>query len=406
MPDNEPLDLASRYPGFGVDPHPVYARLRDQQPVTRVVYHGLPCWLVTGREAAKQLLADPALSLDHRLASETVQAVPWVAPPIFGYARGLLNSDPPDHTRLRRLVSAAFTPRRVEELRPRVRQIADDLIDGFAPAGRADLINDFGVELAAIVIMELLGVAAPDRQQFNANCNLFLTSDPEEMTKIPAAVVWLQDFIADLVDVKRRDPGDDLLSKLVSVRDGGDRLTEDELRTLSFLLLLAGFETVSSLIGNGMLTLLGDPRLLATLRDDPLLVPVAVEEMLRHEGPAAAAKIRFAVKELVIGDAVLQPGDPVVISLSAANRDRGFHEDPDVFDLTRTDPHLAFGYGIHFCLGAPLARMEAQIAFTTLLARCRDLRLACPPSELAWRASPIIRSLNRLPVLFTPTGAA
>ena len=313
------LDLASLGPSFTADPFPVYARLRDQAPISRVVYHGLPTWLVVGHEEARQLIADRRLSLDPAHASDTVRAVPWVDQDIFGRPKGLLSSDPPDHTRLRRLVGKAFTPRQVEGLRPRVREVADELIGAFAGRGHADLVEDFGAQLPAIVIMELLAVPTGDRREFGANCDLFLSSDPDKLPLLPAAVADIMAYIEGLVHAKRERPGDDLLSQLILVRDRGDQLSEPEMQTLAFLLLLAGLETTASLIGSGTLALLRHPAQMAAVRSDPALIAPAIEEMLRYDGPVAGVKLRFATEEITVGDTVLSPGDPVVISVTAAS---------------------------------------------------------------------------------------
>jgi cytochrome P450 len=393
-------------PAAIADPFPVYAALRDRGPVVAVSYLGLPAWLVVGDAEARQLIADRRLSLNPRHGTAEAAAVPWVGADLFEGPPGLLTSDPPDHTRLRRLVNQAFTPRQVERLRPRATAVAGELIDAFAGRGEADLIEDFAAQLPAVVIMELLGVPAAGRRDFSAWCELFLSGDPEKRPLVPGAIARLQHFIVELIQAKRRAPGEDLLSRLILARDEGDQLSDAELGKLTFLLLLAGLETTVNLIGNGMLALLRHPAQLAALRADPALLAPAVEEMLRYDGPVAAIKVRFALAEIVVGDTVIAPADPVLISVGAANRDPGRYPRAAEFDIGRADTaHLAFGHGIHFCVGAPLARLEARIAFGALLGRCADLRLACPPSELTWRVSPIIHGLTRLPVTFTPEPA-
>jgi cytochrome P450 len=396
------LDLGTLDPGFTRDPFPVYAALRGAGPVSRVVYHGLPCWLVTDWAQARRMLTDGSVSLDESAMPADARVVPWVAPVVFEDAKYLLRTEAPDHTRLRRLVSAAFTTRRVQQLEPRISEIARDLSDAFAQAGKADIIEDFGVHLPGIVIMELLGVPPVDRDRFSAQCHVFLSADPEDIRRLPAAIGWLRDYISGLVDSKRQQPGDDLLSALIAVHEEGERLSDGELRGMAFLLLLGGFETTVGLIGNGTLALLQHPQHLAALYADRSLIPAAIEEMLRYNGPVETMAVRFAARPIEVGGLLIKAGDPVLFSASAANRDPQCHRDPDRFDPTRTEPHFAFGHGAHFCLGAPLARLEARIAFETLLERCPDLRLACEPAELSWRISPTVRGVHRLPVTFTP----
>jgi hypothetical protein len=396
-------DVPSLGAAFAADPYPVYAALRARGPVVRVVYHGLPCWLVIGHGEARQLIDDRRLSLDAGNANQAARAVPWAAAAVGSNSAGLLSSDPPVHTRLRRLVSKAFTPRQVESLRPRVIEIAGELAGAFASQGWADLVGDFSAHLPAIVIMELLGVPAGRQEEFAANCDVFLTADPDKLPLLPAAIGGLRDYLDELVAAKRHSPQEDLLSQLVRVNDEGDQLSDTELRTMAFVLLLAGLETTASLIGNGMLALLLHPPQLARLRSDPALIGPAVEEMLRYAGPVVAVKIRHATEEIAVGGIVIGRGDPVVISVAAANHDPRRTPEPGTFDISRADqPQLAFGYGIHFCLGASLARLETAVAFTTLLRCCPDIKLACDPGDLSWRVSPVIHGLTRLPVTFTP----
>jgi cytochrome P450 len=312
----------------------------------------------------------------------------------------MLTADPPDHTRLRALVAAEFTPRRTAALRPRVQDFADRLIDGFAPRGRAEFMAEFAGQLPALVIAELLGVPAADRDRFRAWAQDFMrpTEDPAQQ----AAIAGLRAYLDRQVELKRAALGEDLISSLITSR-AEDRLTDEELRGTAFLLLVAGHETTVNLLGNGMLALLRHPDQLELLRARPELIPDAVEELLRYDSPVERTTSRFAAQELRLGGTVIPEGSVVLAALGSANRDEAVYPDADRLDVTRAPRrHLAFGHGIHFCLGAPLARLEAQIAFETLLRRLPDLALAVPAEQLTHRPSFLVRGLNTLPVTFTP----
>ncbi len=410
------IDLAAWEPEFTTDLYPLLARLREQAPACRVVLDGLPAWLITSYEQARAALADPRLSVNPERASAAARTVPWVAAITSpGIARHLLRTDPPDHTRLRRLVSQAFTPRRVAALRPRIQQIADDLIAAFLPCGHADLVTEFAQLVPMTVIAELLGVPAADRGEFARLTNIYAGVDEGDAARIPQALATIRGYLSDLIAAKERGAGQeheaaadaeagDLLDGLIAARDEGGRLDHDELLAMAFVLLAAGYETTAGLIGNAVLALLRNPGELAVLRADPQLMGPAVEEFLRYDPPVKInAAIRFATQDVPIGGAVIAAGDPVLVSYAAACRDPGQFAAPERLDIRRTDSsgHLAFSHGLHYCLGAPLARAEGQIAISALLGSCRDLALAVEPGELSWRRSRLVRSLRRLPVTFT-----
>ncbi|GLF98570.1 cytochrome P450 family protein [Streptomyces yaizuensis] len=384
------------------DPHGVYDRLREVSPVHRTAGpDGLPVWLVTRYEDVRQGLADPRLSLDKS------HALP-------GNYRGfrlpsaldanLLNMDPPDHTRIRKLVTRAFTARRVEELRKPIRRTADDLLDALTGQGRADLIAAYAVPLPITVICELLGVPEESRPDFRAWSDAMLLPDPAHPRRAREAVGNLLGFFAGLLAHKRERPGDDLVSALIAVRgadDGGsdDRLSEDELMSLVFLILLAGYENSVQLIGNAVHALLTDPAQLALLRAEPGRTAAAVEEFARYESPAQHAIRRFPVEDVTIGGTVIPAGETVLLCLGAANRDPDRFPDPGRLDLRRdATGHVALGHGIHYCLGAPLARLETEVALTALLERFPALELDVPPSQLRRRPSVRARGLVALPV--------
>jgi cytochrome P450 len=311
----------------------------------------------------------------------------------------MLNNNPPDHTRLRRLVAKAFTRRRVEQLAPRIRQITDELLDAVAGAGQVDLIDSFAYPLPITVICELLGVPAQRRPEFHDWSSVVVTGVLAGLELFKTASVAMVRLLRELIAAKRAAPSDDLLSALVAVRDGADQLSEDELTSMAFLLLVAGHETTVNLIGNGVLALLTHPEQLALLQTQPDRLEAAVEELLRFDGPLQVATLRLTTEPVVLGGVVIPAGDIVVPGLLAANRGPACIADPDTLDVTRTDnPHLAFGHGIHHCLGAPLARLEGRIALGSLLARFPRLRLAVPPEELTRRPSVLMHSLAALPV--------
>jgi len=407
---SEPVDLASWEPGYTEDPYPFFARLREQAPVSKVVIDGLSVWLVTRYDDVRDALSDPRLSNDPTLADAVTRAVPWVGASLPGAAH-MARVDPPDHTRLRRLVSKAFTPRRLEVLRPRIQQIADALVAAIQPIGRADLLSEFALPLPLTVISELFGVSATDQQEFVRWVNIFFGMDEGDAARAPQARAWIMDYLVRLIERKEAEQTErladaehgSLLDGLIAARDEGERLDHHELLAMSFLLLLAGYETTMNLIANGLLSLLRSPDQYAALRADPALTRPAIEELLRYEAPVKVTPfVRVTTAEVTIGGVVIPAHQPVLVAFAAANRDPAQFPDPDRLDITRAERgHLAFGHGIHFCLGAPLARLEAEIAFTTLLAGCPDLALALDGAGLPWRRSRVLRGLKRLPVTFT-----
>lgn len=394
-------------PGYTGDPHRFFAEPQILAPVSRGVLDGVPVWLVTRYEDVRRLLADPAISSDPELAGPTAAAIPWVgAGQSKAAIRHLVRIDPPDHTRLRKLVVRAFTAGRVAALRPRVQQITDDLVETLLPRGRADLVSDFALPLPVIVISELLGVPADERHQFLDWSNVYLGVEEGDLGRRPEALGHITEYLSDLIGRKSRHPardaeGGSLLDALIAVRDEGDRLSHEELLAMAFLLLLAGYETTASLIGNGMLALFHHPDQLAALQDDPARIGPAIEELLRYDSPVKMAVLRFPTAQIRIADAVIGAGEALVLFLSAANRDPGRFRDAGDLHIGRDAAgHVGFGHGVHFCLGAPLARLEAEIAFTALLTRFPGLALG--PGAPAWRHTSQLHSLKTLPVTFTP----
>jgi cytochrome P450 len=381
-------------PAFQADPHPVYARWRRTGPVRRVrLPSGVTAWLITRYDDARRALNDPRLSKQVLPGGGGMSGGAGAA-----ISRHMLAVDPPDHTRLRRLVAAAFTARRIEALRPRIEEITDDLLGAMSGRAEADLIDAFAFPLPIQVICELLGVPAADRDSFRAWSNVIVTGS-QAGSRLPGAIQAMVSYIRDLIADRRRHGGDDLLAGLIDVRDQADRLSEDELTSMVFLLLVAGHETTVNLIGNGAYLLLCERGRWKRLRADPALLPTAIEEFLRYEGPVEVSTFRIATEDVRLGGATIPAGDPVLVVLLSANRDEERFPDAAELRLDRAqNPHLAFGHGIHYCLGAPLARLEAQIAFTKLMARCPDLRLAVPKDALRWRPGLLMRGLQALPV--------
>ena len=410
--DADVLDLDALRPGYTEDPYPLLAELRASAPVRQVELLGLRAWLVTRHADVLAALGNPSISTDPQHANPEAQAWPQVAAGLRGpLARSVLMTDDPDHARLRRLIGKEFTPRRVEALRPRVEEICDELIADFRDLGKADLIRDFAAVLPLTVISELFGIPAADRARFRQWALVVGGMDEKSPGQQPQVFAEMSAYLNDLIDVKSARRGDaretDLLAALIAVRDAGDRLSHQELLGTATVLLLAGHSTTVNLISNGMLALLRRPDQLAALRADPSQVDGAVEEFLRYDGPAANPSLRFTTQPTRVGDVAIPANEVVLLSLASANRDPGQFGEPDVLDIRRADhhAHLAFGHGMHYCLGAPLARLEARVAIPKLLATCPHIAVD-ETAELRWRVGVPARGLHELPVTFTPARSA
>jgi cytochrome P450 len=404
-------DLASRR--FKADPHPFYARLRAEAPVWRATLPGKrAAWLVTRYDDATAVLKDK----EGRFAKDKLKAMdpeqrakgPWVPGFLKPLERNMLDLDDPDHGRLRALVGKAFTPRLVERLRGRVETLCEELLDDMerkgkgARRGGAELVGDYALPLPATVIAELLGVPAEDHPKFHRwSSSLVSVSSGRDMLRaLPAALSFVR-YLRKLVERRRADPQDDLITALIRAEEASDKLSEDELLAMSFLLLVAGHETTVNLIASGTLALLEHPEQAEELRHDPSFVKPAVEELLRYASPVEMATERYARQDVEIAGATIPRGGLVLVVLGSANRDEEHFEDPNALDLAR-DPnrHLAFGRGgVHHCLGAPLARMEGQIAIGVLLRRFPETRLAVAPENLRWRRGLFLRGLQGLPLV-------
>ncbi|MDI3389757.1 cytochrome P450 [Streptomyces sp. B-S-A8] len=395
------LDLKDLGPDFVRDPYPVYAALRARGPVHHVrTPDGQELWLVVGHEACRAALTDPRLTRDLRKVDPTLHphGKDGADSPALTH---MLLRDAPDHTRLRRLVAREFSPRRIAALAPHIQRITDELLDAMLAdgTGRADLVAALAYPLPMTVISELLGVPAADRDAFRAWSNEIVAPTDQEL--LGAAYRNVVDYLRGLTAAKREHPGDDLLSALVhTVDEGGDRLSGDELIGMAVLLLIAGHETTVNLIGNGVRALFAHPDQLELLRADPDgLLDGAIEEMLRYDGPVETALPRWTTEPVPIGDTVVPAGVSVLVALADADRDSGRFTEPDRFDIRRdARGHIGFGHGLHYCLGAPLARLEGRIAIRSLLDRCPGLAPGADEAGLPWVGGLLIRGVRTLPV--------
>jgi cytochrome P450 len=384
----------------GSQRHATYADLAATGPVHRIMLPtGQPAWLITGYHEVRQVLHDPRL-----VTRDVAQANLYrerLSPEVFAAIEShMLNHNPPEHTRLRRLVTAAFTRRRIEQLAPRIQQITNELLDAMATDTPTDLLASFAYPLPITVIYELLGVPAGNRVQFRDWSTTLMTGALADPDAYCSAATALVDYLRELLNLKRVAPADDLLSALLAVREGYDQLFDDELTSMAALLLIAGHETTANLLGNAMHALLTHPQQLALLHAQPQRINTAVEELLRFDGPLQVSHLRLSIEPIELGGITIPAGEIIAPGLLAANRHPACTPQPVAFDITRTDySHLAFGHGIHHCLGAPLARLEARIALGTLLSRFPRLRLAVPTPQLTWRPSMVINSLTALPVI-------
>ena len=387
------------------DPYPRYHQLRSEDPV-----HwnpGVSAWILTRYSDVYAALRD------QRLSAERITALTGLVREVGGepaqrlestFLNMMLFSDPPDHTRLRALANKAFTPRVVERMRSHIQGIVHGLLDNVQPQGRMDVIADLAYPLPAIVIGEMLGAAPQDRDQlkrWSADLAAFLgniRTVSETYESAIKSVSELIEYLRELVVQRRKQPQDDLISALALAEEEGDSFTEEELYSMCVLLIFAGHETTTNLIGNGLLALLNNPDQLAKLRQEPSLIEPAIEEIIRYEGPVQTTS-RTALEPLEIGGKQIAKGDRISLTLGAANRDPAQFPDPDRMDISRTDNrHVGFGFGIHFCLGAALARMEGQLTIGAVIERMPKLRLES--TDLVWRDNPILRGLNALPVTF------
>jgi cytochrome P450 len=395
-------------PAIRDNPFGHFAQARARCPVQRVrLADGHPAWLVLGYDAARQALGDPRISKDMLAALEGNGDVVAEGLPGPEFSRHMLNVDPPDHTRLRRLVSRAFAPPRVAALEPAIRDIAGSLLDELDAAGpdaTVDLVEGYAYPLPFRVIGELLGIPAADRPDLHAWFGVLLTGwagdPPPEAVEASGNIVA---YLRGLVDAKRRNPGDDLVNALTAASD--DALTTQEVLSSLFQLVVAGHDTTASLIGNGVVALLDHPGQLQALLADPGRLPASIDELIRFTAPVPHATFRVTAEPVTLDGVQIPAHEQLLVCLGSANRDPDRFPDPDVLDIGRSDgPNLGLGHGIHYCLGAPLARLEARVAFEALLGRHPGLRLAAGRDALAWAHGDglVLRGLVSLPVVLGP----
>lgn len=399
---------------FKADPYPAYAALRDEDPAfCRTSADGVArLWFITRYEDVAAALRDQrrfVKDVRNTLTEEERAALP-PAPELYDLlTHHMLNADGAQHARLRALVGKAFAARRVDQLEPRIAALAAALLDRLQPRGHMDLIEEFSLPFSIAVIAELLGIPSRDRQRFRAWSHVLVAPSADsarnerKTAKLRPAMADFVAYLGALCEERRRAPQNDLISTLLQAEDDGAHLTPEELYSMVLLLTVVGHETSVYLIGNCVLTLLLHPPALAQVRQAPELLPQAIEELIRYDGPVERATMRFAAEDIHLHGQVIHRGDAVSLALAAAHRDPSAYAAPDTLDIGRPDcRHLGFGLGVHYCLGAPLARLETRVALAALLQRLSDLRLSVPPGELRWVTNPILRAPRRLPVQWTP----
>lgn len=396
------------------NPYPTLAYLRQNEPVHKVTFGGMSMWITTRYDDTLATLKDDRFTnVPEDLLYGTELPVPNVLKPaansimnfVMKQAMGplmenMLSMDDPDHARLRNLVHRAFTPRLIQNMHGRIQGITNDLLDAAEAKGEMELIEDFALPLPMTVIAEILGVPHEDHDKFR-KWSLMITDDAsfDNPLRMTGTIKAFSRYMRGQFELRRSEPRDDLLTALVQAEESGDKLNEDELLGMVMLLLIAGHETTVNLIGNGTFALMQNRDQWNLLQDNPALIKPAIEEFVRYDSPVHFATERFAKHDLELGGATIKKGEMVVLGLGAANRDPAKFENPDTLDIMRTpNKHLAYGQGVHYCVGAPLARMEASIAFTSLIERFPDLRLAIDSSEVQYRPSFVLRGLQSLPV--------
>jgi cytochrome P450 len=390
---------------FKANPFPFYAQLRAEAPVFPVK---LPtkqrAWLITRYDDVLNALKDERFAKDPRnaMTPEQLKKLPWVPSMFKPLEHNMLDLDSPDHTRLRALVHKAFTPRLIEQMRDQIQALTDELLDGAELGGGMDLIADFALPLPLTMIGRILGVPAQDNQKFHRWTKTLISAGTNRnlLVLIPSIMSFMG-YLKKLIKERHAHPKDDLVTALVQAKDGSDQLSEDEILAMIILLLVAGHETTVNLIGSGTLALLEHPDQLAKLRSEPSLIKTAIEELVRFVCPVEMATERYAREAITIAETTIPRGELVMAVIGSANRDPNYFDNPDSLDITRTNnKHLAFGHGPHYCLGASLARLEGQIAISSLVQRMPNLRLNIALDQLRWRGTFVLRGLEALPVSF------
>jgi len=396
-------DLNVTDPLFKANPFPIYAKLRAEAPVFQV--HGVrphgKAWLVTRYEDVSALFKDARFAKDRKNAMTPEQYKKARKLPAMFKAleMGLLGIDDPNHARLRNLIHKAFTPRMIEQMRDDVQTVASGLLDKIERKGTADLITDYAAPLPLTMIGRILGMPPQDNDKFYRWTKTFVNAGSNSMLVLVPTLLRFMSYLRGLIKERRARPKDDLISAMVLAREGADQMTDDEVLAMIFLLLSAGHETTVNLIGTGTLALLEHPDQMTKLRNEPQLAKTAIEELVRYVCPVEMATERYGREDVTIAGTTIPRGELVLGVIGSANRDASAFTNPDVLDITReNNKHLAFGLGAHYCIGAPLARLEGQIGIPALLARFPNLRLGVAPDQLKWRGTFIVRGLEKLPV--------
>lgn len=389
-------------PQVTVNPYPIFEAMQKERPIyCETLPTGDNMWFITRYDDVKMVLKDPRFIKNEVTifgAEEAARINPRAASNIFG--RGMLSQDPPDHTRLRNLVGKVFTSRMINSLEGYIEDVANSLLDAVETQGYMDLMRDYAYPIPIKVIAKLLSIPENDHEKFSVWTKAILDAafiqTAEEVS--PHSLAFGK-YLEELFALRRKTPGDDLLSQLIQVESEGNKLSKKELFGMVFLLIIAGFETTANLIGNGTLALLQNAEQMALLKNNPDLMEQAVEEMLRFEAPVKTSTLRWTKEDVEINGQTIPKGERVLVVLGAANRDGEQFKQPHTFDISREENnHLAFGFGVHFCLGAPLARLEGRVAFNVLLKRLPNLRLNLNDQALDWRSGILIRGLQTLPV--------
>ena len=403
MSPYEKIDITNR--AFKADPFPFYAYLRAEAPVFRVdVPYPLkrPVWIISRYDDVLAAVKDERFAKDKRnaMTPEQLGKQPYTPAAFKALERTMLDLDAPDHTRLRGLVHKAFTPKLVEQMRTRVDRISNNLLDAIERKGEANLIKDYALPIPLTIIAEILGIPKEDSHKFHgwATKMLAIQSPISALLATPSLLIFMR-YLRKLFKERRAEPQDDLITALVQAEEAGDQLSEDELLAMVFILLIAGHETTVNLIGTGTLELLRHPDQLERLRENPALLKPAVEELLRFVTPVETATERYAREDIMIASVTIPKGEMIFAALASANRDEHVFVDPDTLDITREpNRHLSFGQGAHYCVGAPLARLEGSIAIHNLIERFPNLRLGTSSEQLVWRKGMTLRGLEALPV--------
>ena len=390
---------------FRSNPYPVYAKMRKSAPVHQMkAIFGQPAYLITRYEDVVSSLKDPRFSNDYRLnPTRGNMSSVWWMPKVFTILQeGMLTNDDPIHQRQRNLVHLAFTPKRIEKITSRIEEVTQALLDQAEKKNSIDLIHDFALPLPLTIISDLMGVPEKERQGFYRAVNPFLesmTGNPLRMlAQIPNAN-HLMRFFEKMIALRRVDPQDDLISALVQAEQSGERLNQDELLSMIFLLLLAGHETTVNLIGNGTLALLEFPAQRKLLHDRPEIIDKAIEELLRYGNPVEHGTNRFLTEEVTLHGVTMPKQSAILLMLASANRDENAFENADQLILERSpNRHISFGLGVHYCLGAPLARLEGKIAISALIQRFPNMALTIRPDQVPWRTAVAVRGVKSLPI--------